>query len=292
MSRRRGGKSSRSRGGRGQSSGTKRIKGYCLPVTLSLTNSSGLPVITSLDIDTNFCTVWSTLATVFQRWKLHSLVITITPINGSTTRGTLSSCVQEDDPSVAPASTAEVMSQRRAVIGSNVNAVTYSYVPVHNIWFYCGDNITSDDRWEMPGRLHVLSSDYTSAIIPAVVTCHYDVSFDTVTTPNTASIERLLAVYAHESPEPTGELHGQTTQSTGNFTAVPAREVCSNSLSPVEPLAGTSWADVVESEYPITRAQPTRFGTGRVVPRMASRGSVMRSGASSQMRRPLRGQPP
>lgn len=185
------------------SSGSGKIKGTCVPGVLSLTSSSGLFVINSYDIDTSLCTLWTELASVFQRWKLHWMRIKITPIRGSSTVGTLTMCIQEDDPSVAPSSPQEMLSQRLGAVTNNTEPVHLLYRPKHNMWFYTGDNLTSDDRWEMPGRLHIGSSDFTSAVIPALVSITFSVSFDVVTVPTTANFlsKTLVPMVKKEAKE-------------------------------------------------------------------------------------------
>jgi hypothetical protein len=195
-------------------SGSGKIKGVMTPGVLTLTSAAGIFIVNTYDIDTQICTLWNELAGVFQRWKLHWMRVKLTPIRGSNVTGTLSMCIQEDDPSSAPVTTQEVLSQRVCAVTNNTQAVHMLYRPKHNIWFYTGDNVTSDDRWEMPGRLHVASSDFTSAVVPAIVSISFCVSFDLVTIPNTASflsktLVPLIKKEAKETPPDIEDLKRQ-----------------------------------------------------------------------------------
>jgi len=150
----------------------------------SATSASGLLVVNRYEIDTSMSSVWQQFGSLFQKWKIHSLLFELIPIQGVTIQGVGYLAVLEDPDSVTPATVPEFLDCRlaRAYRYAFQDRQILLYKPPTNTmlgngWLYTQDGGISDDRFEMPGDLIVGTSDFAASVSPFRVVCHYDVSF-------------------------------------------------------------------------------------------------------------------
>lgn len=166
-----------------------KIKGRGQVATsLTATNSGGAYVGTSMPIDTNLCTAWVNPGTSFSRWKVREIQFKFEPSQGTTTVGNCGIMVLDDPNQALPSSTANALSTRCATYGPIRNPLILRYTPCHNRWLFTRNAVsTTNDRFELPGRLVFWTDNTSASFSPGVLYMVYVVEFDDIMNANIAS---------------------------------------------------------------------------------------------------------
>lgn len=172
---------SRRRRSKGSSASVK-VRGTGFLTNPSNSSNLGLVVVDRYEIDTSLCQTFTTHATLYEKWKINSLRFELVPISVNSVAGTNGIAILEDTDDTSPTTIDNFISLRRSIMARQAkeSALTLEYRPKHVPWLFTKDGGLSDDRFEMPGDLLVMSADYTTAGVQFRVLVHYDVDFDLV----------------------------------------------------------------------------------------------------------------
>jgi len=171
-----------------RASGAQRIRGHSLmSVDMSTTSNIGATVFDRREIDTDLCEAFFDLARVFQRWRVRKLKFTFKPIYGSQTQGIVGMCILDDPDSATPTTYAELMNCRTANSAQQYQGCSLTYKPKKESWLYTKDAGLSDDRFEMPGDLILVTFNWASSVFPGYINIVYDVEFDCIVHPNVSA---------------------------------------------------------------------------------------------------------
>ncbi len=162
-------------------SNATRIRGTAILTAPSNMSSTGLLQIDRYEIDTSLVSSWVTLASVFQRWKIHSLTFRFIPLLANTYNGMVFMAMLEDPESNTPVVEADIMNNRIAIMNGVREPIRLHYKPKHEFWLFTNDLVSQTDRLEMPGDFIFATSAGTSSVNPGRIVLHYDVTFDLVT---------------------------------------------------------------------------------------------------------------
>jgi len=148
----------------------------------SATSATGLPVVDRYEIDTNLFASWGDLSLCFQKWRIRELRFNFVSAIGTSIPGLVYMCVLPDPDAAAPTTPEVIMSNQHAVMGPHYSNPKLRFRPRNNMtWLYTQDNVTSVDRFEMPGDFFFATSAWTSAQSPGRVYVDYVVEFTEVT---------------------------------------------------------------------------------------------------------------
>lgn len=153
-----------------------RIKGNGILPINTLTDAGGLFVLASYDIDTDLFLSWTELGTCFEQWRVRSLRFKFVTNDASNTLGTIYMACTDDPDESSPVNEYEIMSMRTAIAAHQFKDTTLRWKP-KNQWMYTQDQLTSDDRWEMPGVFLFGTSGYSTAHSVGHIQVIYDVEF-------------------------------------------------------------------------------------------------------------------
>ena len=160
-------------------------------------SNTGIFINDANDIDTSLFGNISTLSTVFEQWKINSIKFEYVPNVGSTTVGTVYMACTDDPNESAPVSTASILNMRTAVCTQCWSKASINYVPLGGRWYFTRDQLTSDDRLEMPGVFELATDSFATSVSPGRVLVHYDLEFRGI---SNATINTLTTT----GPVPTG----------------------------------------------------------------------------------------
>lgn len=160
----------------------KNIRGQALLGAPSLTSNVGSAVINRFEIDTSLTAIWTQLGQLFQQWRIKELDFHFVRTQPASNAGACGMAVMEDPDSTSPITTADVVNCRVSKLftyGHTKEKVSLKYKPTGrgSKWLYTLDNITSDDRLEMPGDFIFLSVNFDQQISPGLLYVHYDIDF-------------------------------------------------------------------------------------------------------------------
>jgi hypothetical protein len=163
---------------------------------MTATSIAGAFVSDRFEIDETLSTAFSNASTMFQRWRIRSMTFYMTPrIAGN---GLLGMCVIEDPEANTPATVPQAINCRLSALACYVapggkSVCTLRYTPPQK-WLYANDDVSSEDRWEMPGDLVVFSIFATASLVPADIWMTYDIEFEMPTNPTVALRRMITAV--------------------------------------------------------------------------------------------------
>jgi len=192
--------------GKGKASigSTSRIKGCMYIGAPANTSNVGAFTGTRYEIDTSLSQIWSQFGALFQKWKIHNLQFEFVPIQGIAIVGTVMMALIEDPDSTTPTSIASCLNSRIAQMWryNLQQRMILNYTPPNktilgNGWMYTQDNLTGEDRFEMPADFIVGTSDFVTDVSPGHLICHYDVSFAQVVN-SSVSLSKSVTVKKEE----------------------------------------------------------------------------------------------
>ena len=165
---------------------TKNIRGQAYIGVPSNTSAVGASVVTRYEIDTSLCAVWAQFGNLFQQWRIKDLQFHFSRIQGIDVPGSCVMAVIEDPDSSSPVTLSDALDQRVSKLFTYGNAkerVTLMYRPVgrSSKWLYTKDNVTNDDRLEMPCDFIFLSRDFTASVSPGLLSVTYEIEFTGLT---------------------------------------------------------------------------------------------------------------
>lgn len=184
----------------------RNLRGFGYLALPSNTSAVGAAVIDRYEIDTTLNGVWTQLGSLFQQWRIKNLEFRFVRIQGSSTVGAMAMAILEDPDSSSPTSIVDVVNCRVAKMWTYSNAEEYTslrYVPQGRgaSWLYTKDNVTNDDRLEMPGDLILMSSNFTSSVSPGLLYMHYEVEFMGLTNSVVALSSRINQPQKESQPD-------------------------------------------------------------------------------------------
>lgn len=188
-------RSNRSSGGRRPPVAAKRIKGYGDTGYLTATSAVGTLVVNTFELDTTMFPIWDYLAKVFQKWRIRKLgfqVFSNVPVD---VQGAIGFGVCDDPDAGVPTTIDEIVSNRvsyAAHCGGHHPMIYWS--PIKSTqWLFTNDQLTSDDRFEMPGNLYVGTWGFNASSGSSFrIRVYYDVEFDGLTNPTLAAAKQLI----------------------------------------------------------------------------------------------------
>jgi hypothetical protein len=189
----------------------KNVHGNGLINITTSTNAGGLYVVDSYDIDTSLVAQWSTISAGFEQWRIKTVKFEYVPNTGTNTLGTVVLSTTDDPDESSPGTLSDQMALRNVKIGAGWMRFSLTYHPLMKGWRYCRDQVTSDDRWEMPGVFQIGTTGFTTAGQPGRVQLHYVVEFRGTTNTTVGmkdyqplTREQKLALKQQESEEAKG----------------------------------------------------------------------------------------
>ena len=104
------------------------------------------------------------------------MTFTYIPNVPTTTQGTVYMAVTDDPDESSPISGATIVNMRTAIATSAYAKATLSYRPSNSNWLFTRDQVTSDDRLEMPGVFLLGTESFGStSVSPGRVLVDYDI---------------------------------------------------------------------------------------------------------------------
>lgn len=159
-----------------------RVRGRSLVSLASSTNSTGLFVLDSFDIDSTFLTSLGTISNAFEKWRVNRLKFTWVPNCPTSFKGTIYFACLDDPNESSPTSPDTILNCRVACCTTCYQRASMTFVPLNKSrWLYTRDQVTSDDRWEMPGVFLAATGSFDSTQSPGRFLVEYDVEFQGVT---------------------------------------------------------------------------------------------------------------
>jgi hypothetical protein len=151
---------------------------------------------TRSEIKTALITRWSSLALLYERWKVQYLEFHAIPafdaagfaVNSSGNPGWICMCMIED-PENSNYTSMAMMQEARSHITSGLGSgspIVLKYRPKHTPWLYTGDVIAESDRWDMPADFMIGTDGFAAATSDLLkIEIYFEVAFDI---PRTTSI--------------------------------------------------------------------------------------------------------
>jgi len=176
----------------------KHVHGKLITSLLSATSGVGAVTVDKFEIDTDLCTTWQNLAKVFNKWRIKKLVFEVTSNLGPTSQVGMVMCMIEDGNSTAPGVLGDFLQNRFSSFKSfgTSKMKPLVYVPDRTIndgWMFTNDQVTSDDRFEMPGDFYIGTWGCNTSLSNCFyVVITYDVEFCELTNSIVSSVKPSL----------------------------------------------------------------------------------------------------
>jgi len=152
----------------------------------STTDSTGLAIIQSNNLDTDFTGQLNSLGQFYQYWRIRELRFKITSLVSTANPGMWAMCIVEDGDGVAPTTLKLMMVQKYSAYNTIYRHGQMVFVPTNTTWLYTQDNVASSDRLEMYGDFYWGTEYCQSAMSnPLILELEYTVEFKGLTDPNT-----------------------------------------------------------------------------------------------------------
>jgi len=164
--------------GKSKGRNVNRVTGNSVVPFTTSTSNVGAFVLDTYDIDSTLLSSVNSLASVYEKWRVISLRFTYCPNISSTSTGTVYMACTDDPDESSPTTDATIMNLRVAGAGVIWKGFSIYYKPIRSLpWLYTKDQVTSDDRLEMPGVFLLATSSASATISPGRVIVKYTVEF-------------------------------------------------------------------------------------------------------------------
>jgi len=162
-----------------------RVRGVSvIPFTTS-TSAAGLFVLDTYDLDSTLLNSWGTISSAFEKWRIVEMQFQYVPNTSTQTVGTVYMACTDDPNETSPVSNVGLMNVRTSNAGVNHQKFLLNYKPsISSRWLFTRDQLTSDDRLEMPGVFFLATEGFAASVSPGRVIVRYVVDFKSVS--NTA----------------------------------------------------------------------------------------------------------
>lgn len=145
---------------------------------VTATSAAGTFTIDSFDIDTGLLLTWSVMQNAFEQWRVRKMIFHYIPNCITSQIGTVYMAVSDDPNESSPISGDTMLSCRVSTATQSYSKSTMVFVPLNKQkWLYTRDQVTSDDRWEMPGVFQLATESFSTAQKPGRILVEYLVEF-------------------------------------------------------------------------------------------------------------------
>lgn len=169
------------------------VKDHCKFELSAMSNTSavGAFVINTYLLSTSLCSRWSTLANLYNRWRIRKLKLTYVSQLSTTINGRVGLAIATDADSGTPTSFSNLIECEQSLEATGYATRTFFYTPRHEDWLWTGDLALNEDRLEYPGLIYIASGSFTTAGVPGYVVVESIAEFDSPCN-SVASLSRTI----------------------------------------------------------------------------------------------------